>query len=69
MMELPPAVRTPAVTLLEVGQRAPEFRDLLGVDGRRHALLSFDATQLLVIIFSCNGCPTVKASPGILART
>lgn len=61
-MELPTAVRTPTVALLELGQRAPEFRDLLGVDGKRFALSSFDDIPLLVVIFSCNGCPTVKAS-------
>ncbi len=61
-MALPTAVRTPTVAPLEVGQRAPDFRDLLGIDGRRLALSSFDDAPLLVVIFSCNGCPTVKAS-------
>lgn len=61
-MEVPTGVRTPAVGPLELGQRAPEFRDLLGVDGRRFALSSFDEAPLLVVVFSCNGCPTVKAS-------
>jgi peroxiredoxin len=44
-----------------VGQRAPEFRDLLGVDGQRYSLSSFDDKPLLVIVFTGNGCPTVKA--------
>jgi thiol-disulfide isomerase/thioredoxin len=62
MMEFPTAVRTSAVDLLELGRRAPEFRDLLSVDGKRLSLSSFDDAPLLVVIFSCNGCPTVKAS-------
>jgi len=62
MMELPTAVRTAAVAPIELGERAPEFQDLLGVDSRRLALSSFDDTPLLVVLFSCNGCPTVKAS-------
>jgi peroxiredoxin len=44
-----------------VGQRAPEFRDLTGVDGRRYSLASFDDKPVLVIAFTGNGCPTVKA--------
>ncbi len=60
-MELPTVVR-PTVATLELGQHAPEFRDLLGVDGRRLALSAFEDAPLLVILFSCNGCPTVKAS-------
>ncbi len=61
-MELPIAAPTPRVVPLELGQQAPDFRDLLGVDGARLALSSFDDAPLLAIIFSCNGCPTVKAT-------
>ncbi len=61
-MDLPTVAQTPGVVPLELGQRAPNFRDLLGVDGRRLDLSSFDDTPLLAIIFSCNGCPTVKAA-------
>ena len=45
---------------LELGKRAPDF-DLLGVDGRRYSLDSFADKRALVIIFSCNHCPYVKA--------
>ena|SRR2546428_7583796 len=61
-MELPIATQAAGIVSLSLGQRAPDFRDLPGVDGRRLALSSFDDTPLLAIIFSCNGCPTVKAS-------
>ena len=44
----------------KVGQRAPDFQDLLGVDGQRYSLSSFDDIPILVIVFTCNGCPTVK---------
>jgi thiol-disulfide isomerase/thioredoxin len=40
--------------------RAPEF-DLLGTDGRRHSLASFDSARMLVIVFAANGCPSVRA--------
>lgn len=61
-MEVPTATQASGVVPFGLGQRAPDFRDLLGVDGRRLGLSSFDDAPLLVIIFSCNGCPTVKAS-------
>lgn len=47
--------------MLAVGQSAPDFRKLPGVDGRHYSLSSFADKPVLVLIFSCNGCPTVKA--------
>src|SRR5437867_2687277 len=44
----------------KIGQRAPEFQNLLGVDGQRYSLSSFDDKPILAIVFMCNGCPTVK---------
>ncbi len=46
---------------LRLGEKAPDFANLVGVDGERCSLSSFDDKQILAIIFSCNGCPTVKA--------
>jgi hypothetical protein len=37
-----------------------------GVDGRRYTLASFASTPVLVLVFTCNGCPTVKANEGRL---
>jgi peroxiredoxin len=48
--------------MLRIGQRAPSFRDLRGVDGERYSLASFDRDRILVIVFTSNGCPTVKAN-------
>ncbi|HZQ06387.1 MAG TPA: thioredoxin family protein [Anaerolineae bacterium] len=47
---------------LAIGQSAPKFAELLGIDGKRYSLSSFQDKPLLIIIFSCNGCPTVKAN-------
>jgi len=47
--------------MLAIGQKAPDFRDLPGVDGGRYSLSSFADKPVLVLMFSCNGCPTVKA--------
>jgi peroxiredoxin len=48
--------------MLHIGQRAPDFRELPGVDGGRHSLASFAAKPVLVLIFTGNGCPTAKAN-------
>ena len=45
---------------LGIGSKAPDF-NLLGVDGKMYSLKDFDKASVLVIIFSCNHCPTAKA--------
>ncbi|MDP3002066.1 MAG: redoxin domain-containing protein [Bacteroidales bacterium] len=45
---------------LEIGSRAPDF-NLPGVDGKTYSLKDFDKASVLVIIFSCNHCPTAQA--------
>ena len=44
-----------------MGAAAPDFGNLLGVDGERYSLSSFQNKRLLVLLFISNGCPTVKA--------
>jgi len=53
-----PQVRTETFT---IGVGAPDFGNLLGVDGERYSLSSFQDKRLLVLLFISNGCPTVKA--------
>lgn len=45
---------------IEPGSKAPDF-SLLGVDGKNYSLKDFDKAKVLVIIFSCNHCPTAQA--------
>jgi len=45
---------------LEIGQKAPDF-NLPGVDGRNYKLADFAGAEVLVIIFTCNHCPTAQA--------
>ena len=47
---------------LRIGERAPAFGELRGVDGASYSLASFSRHPYLVVIFTCNGCPTVKAN-------
>ncbi len=45
---------------LEIGSAAPDF-SLPGVDGRTYGLKDFAAAKVLVVIFTCNHCPTAQA--------
>ena len=45
---------------IDLGTHAPDF-DLPGTDGKRYSLSSFKDKPVLVVIFSCNHCPYVKA--------
>jgi peroxiredoxin len=51
----PPGLRT-----LPIGDSAPNFK-LPGVDGRDYTLKDFAAARVLVVIFTCNHCPTAQA--------
>ena len=50
----------PEVKTLEIGAKAPNFR-LPGVDGKTHRLAEYDKAKVLVIVFTCNHCPTAQA--------
>jgi thiol-disulfide isomerase/thioredoxin len=50
----------PEPKTLEPGSKAPDF-NLLGVDGKKYSLKDFDKAKVLVVIFSCNHCPTAQA--------
>jgi peroxiredoxin len=49
--ELPPT--------LKLGAKAPDF-DLPGIDGKNWSLKDFSDAKLLVVIFTCNHCPTAQ---------
>jgi len=53
---------------LPIGVAAPDFGNLLGVDGERYSLSSFQNKRLLVLLFISNGCPTVKACQDRMIR-
>jgi peroxiredoxin len=48
------------VETLGIGSKAPDFR-LPGVDGKYHGLREYAAAKVLVIVFTCNHCPTAQA--------
>jgi peroxiredoxin len=46
--------------MLNYGDQAPDFQ-LKGVDGRIYKLSDYKGKKAVVVIFSCNHCPYVKA--------
>ena len=47
-------------TQLATGDPAPDF-DLPGVDDKNHTLASFADSKVLMVVFTCNHCPTAQA--------
>jgi peroxiredoxin len=47
-------------TPLPIGSQAPDFK-LPGVDGKMYSLSSFKTAKILVIVFTCDHCPTAQA--------
>ena len=45
---------------LEIGAAAPDF-SLPGVDGKTYSLADFKDANILVVVFTCNHCPTAQA--------
>jgi len=45
---------------LEIGSPAPDFA-LPGIDGKNYSLKDFADAKVLVIVFTCNHCPTAQA--------
>jgi len=50
----------PDVKTLEIGSSAPDF-SLPGTDGKIYTLADFEEFPILVVLFTCNHCPTAQA--------
>jgi peroxiredoxin len=50
----------PGLKTLPIGAKAPDFR-LPGVDGKTYGLKDFAAAKVLVVVYTCNHCPTAQA--------
>jgi peroxiredoxin len=42
---------------LKIGDPAPSWTNLPGVDGKRHSLADLKEKQVVVLVFTCNSCP------------
>jgi thiol-disulfide isomerase/thioredoxin len=56
----PAPAEPPGFKALAIGDPAPDFK-LPGVDGRTYALKDFAEARVLVVVFTCNHCPTANA--------
>ena len=52
-----------ATNTLSIGSKIPKF-NLTGIDDKTYSLESFKDSKGLIIIFSCNHCPYVRAYEG-----
>jgi len=43
---------------LKIGDAAPIWKDLPGVDGKKHSLSDLKDTPVVVVVFTCSSCPT-----------
>ncbi len=50
-----------AETKLKIGDKAPDFKDLPGVDGKKHSLADYADAKIVVVVFTCNHCPVAVA--------
>lgn len=48
------------VETLSIGAAAPDFY-LKGIDGKEYSLSDFENYKILVVLFTCNHCPTAQA--------
>ena len=56
----PQTVAKQEVVTLEIGSNAPDFH-LPDIDGKFYSLADFHDAKILVILFTCNHCPTAQA--------
>lgn len=55
-------------TELTLGSLLPEFSDLPGANGNKYSSSDFRQTPVVVIVFSCNHCPYVRAYEGRMIK-
>jgi peroxiredoxin len=46
---------------LKIGDAAPDWKGIVGVDDSRHSLSDYKDAKLAVVVFTCNHCPVAQA--------
>ncbi len=46
---------------LEIGDDAPDWSGIIGIDDQQHGLSDYKEAKLIVLVFTCNHCPVAKA--------
>lgn len=52
--------------VLNIGDAAPAWKDLPGVDGNKHSLSDLKDKEVVVVVFTCNSCPIAEDYQGRL---
>jgi peroxiredoxin len=50
-----------AANKLNIGDAAPNWTQIIGVDGKQHSLSDYKDAKLVVVVFTCNHCPVAVA--------
>lgn len=46
---------------LKVGDKAAEWKDIIGIDDKKHSLADYKEAKVIVLAFICNHCPVAVA--------
>jgi peroxiredoxin len=47
-------------SVVAIGDKAPDWENLPGVDGNSHSLADYRESKAVVVVFTCNHCPVAK---------
>ena len=47
--------------VMDIGKQAPAWKELIGVDGKKHSLDDLKKAKAVVVVFTCNHCPVAQA--------
>jgi peroxiredoxin len=45
---------------INIGDAAPAWTDLTGIDGKKHSLADLKDKDLVIVVFTCNQCPVAS---------
>jgi peroxiredoxin len=54
------AARAKFNKVVNIGDAAPDWADLPGVDDKTHSLADYHDAKVVVVVFTCNHCPVAK---------
>lgn len=57
----PPKPKADKPPVLAIGEPAPAWKELAGVDDKQHSLADLEDAKAVVVVFTCNQCPVAKA--------
>ncbi|RMG04024.1 MAG: thioredoxin family protein [Planctomycetota bacterium] len=46
---------------VKVGDPAPQWKGIIGIDDKEHSLAEYKDAKVVVVVFTCNHCPVARA--------